>query len=410
MDKLLSVLLKLSAESKGFSRMYLMLFDSERQVAYGAHTTGVPEEVDRTARDIEIPIQEDSGILAELLLHRRPTLVSDIASVADRMHPVHHTLARQVGVTSFVCAPLISRQRTLGFVGADKGAQPCTQEDLVVLTTIAFDMAGALDHVLAYRQLEQHATALEKEVRERTQELGDVSARLHELDRLKATFVSSVSHELRTPITSIKGYVENMLEGLAGKVTDKQANYLHRVQHNADRLTRLINDLLDLSRIEAGRVELQKIPISIDQLVQDVVEGFLPLAQEKSISLASLRSGLLPLVQADREKVRQILNNLIQNAIKFSSERGQIQIQSLTLPEGFVQVCVSDTGCGIPSYELDKVFERFYRGGAATGEAQGAGLGLAIAKSLVELHGGKIWATSAPGKGSRFFFTLPVGP
>lgn len=408
MDKVLSVLLKLSAESKGFSRMYLMRYDSERRVAYGASTAGVPEEVERTVRDIEIPIQDDGGILAELLLHGRPTLVSDIAAVASRMYPVHHTLARQVGVTSFVCAPLISRQRVLGFVGADKGARPCTQEDLVVLTTIAFDMAAALDSALAHRQLEQHAAALEKEVRERTQELDAANARLRDLDRLKAAFVSSVSHELRTPVTSIKGYVENMLEGLAGKFTDKQANYLRRVQHNVDRLTRMINDLLDLSRIEAGRVELQKIPISVDQLVKDAVEGFLPFAHEKSVSLVSLRSGSLPLVQADREMLRQILNNLIQNAIKFSSERGEIRIQSQALPEGFVQVCVSDTGCGIPSHELGKVFERFYRGESATGEARGAGLGLAIAKSLVELHGGRIWVTSTPGQGSRFFFTLPV--
>lgn len=408
LDKLLATVLQVLIENLGFARMLLMLYDGERCLAYGSRTAGVSEEEERAARDVEVSVQDDGSIHAELLLHGRPILVTDINAVADRMHPPFLGACRQIGVTSFVCAPLISKQRILGFVGADKGASPCMQEDLDLLMTIANDIAVALDNALAYQQLEQFTATLERRVRDRTQELQAANARLQELDRLKSAFVSNVSHELRTPMTSIKGYVENMLEGLGGALTEKQGHYLSRIRHNVERLTRMINDLLDLSRIEAGRVELHRETVSIHDLVNEVVEGFLPLAGEKSVSLSAHHSGVPPVIQGDRDKLHQVLSNLIQNAIKFTPASGAVRVESRVRDDGCLQLCVADTGCGIPPQELDKVFERFYRSEATLGETRGAGLGLAIAKSLVELHGGRIWATSTPGQGSRFFFTVPM--
>jgi two-component system, sensor histidine kinase and response regulator len=319
-------------------------------------------------------------------------------------------MARELGVTSFVCAPLKSKQRILGFVGADKGARQCTQEDLELLTTIASNIGVAIDNALAYQQLEQLTQSLEQRVRERTQELQTANEKLRELDLLKSTFVSTVSHELRTPMTSIKGYVENMLDGLAGKLTDKQSYYLTRVKYNIERLTRMISELLDLSRIEAGMIEMHRVSVSIPELVADAVEGFQTIAREKSVSVRAYHKGTLPLIQADRDKLHQILSNLIQNAVKFTPSEGEVRVEAELIKGGFAQVSVVDTGCGIPPHELGKVFDKFYRGDSVPPETRGTGLGLSITKSLVEMHGGQIWVESTPGQGSRFSFTLPIEP
>jgi len=306
-----------------------------------------------------------------------------------------------------VAAPLKSKQRILGYLAADRGHQPCTQEDLDLLTTIASDVAIAIDNALAYQQLAHLTETLERRVEERTHELQSANERLHELDRLKSAFVSMVSHELRTPMTSIKGYVDNLLDGVAGELSERPSYYLQRVKHNVERLTRMINDLLDLSRIEAGAVRLQVGPISVVELVADVVEEIHANAREKSITVEAHSYGTLPMIEADRDKLHQILNNLIQNAIKFTPG-GQVRIEARDLGDGSIQISVIDTGSGISALEIDRVFDRFYRGESVPSEDRGAGLGLAITKSLVELHGGQISVTSTQGEGSRFSFTLPI--
>jgi len=209
-------------------------------------------------------------------------------------------------------------------------------------------------------------------------------------------------------MTSIKGYMDNLLDGVAGPLNEKPTYYLKRVQHNVERLTRMINDLLDLSRIEAGAVKLQLGSLSIPELLNDVAEGFQTVATEKSVSVKAHSMSELPVIQGDRDKLYQVLNNLIQNAIKFTPKGGTITAEAQAGPQGFVQICVSDTGCGIAPEELPKVFERFYRGESVPMENRGAGLGLAITKNLVELHHGRIWVESTTGEGSRFLFTLPI--
>jgi len=268
------------------------------------------------------------------------------------------------------------------------------------------------------REVEELNVNLEYKVRERTadlqrlnQELKTANDQLQDLDRLKSAFVSIVSHELRTPMTSIKGYVENILDGLAGGLTDRQSYYLTRVKLNTERLTRMVNDLLDLSRIEDPDTRhdyLRPMPTSIGDLTAEVVESFQPMARQRSITVTTDHPAPLPLIRGDRDKLHQILTNLIGNAVKFTPAGGEVLVETTARADDSVQICVSDTGCGIPPHEHDKVFDKFFRGVAIPEEARGAGLGLAITKRLVELHGGRIWLESTPGKGSRFFFSLPV--
>jgi signal transduction histidine kinase len=255
---------------------------------------------------------------------------------------------------------------------------------------------------------EAHA-GLEQKVRERTQELYVANEKLKDLDRLKSDFVSNVSHELRTPLTAIKGAVDLVLREVAGPLTEKQIHYLTRVRSNTQHLAGLINDLLDLSKIEEGKIEFQSTRVSLGGLVHEVVETLRPIAAEKPLELEVTAHEPSVLVWADRDKVRQVLTNLIGNAIKFTPPHGKVMVSSASNDTDWVRVSVSDTGPGIPADERERIFEKFYQVAVNGGpKPKGTGLGLAISKVLVELHGGRIWVESEPSRGSIFCFTLPL--
>lgn len=409
-DKLLSTVLHLLVENLNFVRMALIFYDPEKQIAMVSQVAGISKELEEQARQIQIPVLDNGGIDAELMIHGKSVFAPSIERVADRMYPVALQLCRDIGVVSFVAAPLKTQNRILGYLGADRGAQPCTQEDLDLLMTIANHVSIAIDNARAYKALEQLNLTLEERVQDRTRALQEVNERLQEHDRLKSIFVSTVSHELRTPMTSMKGLVENMLDGLTGRLTDRQSFYLDRVKHNIERLTRMINELLDLSKIEAGGMQLWQTQLSVVELVTEVVETLQEAARQKSLSLTVEMESGIPEIAGDRDKLHQVLTNLINNAIKFTEPGGTISVDGQLRSDGMVQIGVSDTGCGIPQNEIHNIFERFYSGESVAVSARGAGLGLAISKSLIELHGGQIWVKSIPGEGSHFYFTLPTQP
>jgi signal transduction histidine kinase len=250
---------------------------------------------------------------------------------------------------------------------------------------------------------------LEQKVAARTQELAVANERLKELDRLKSDFVSNVSHELRTPLTAIKGSVDLVLREALGPLNERQTHHLRRLRSNTLHLTDLINDLLDLSKIEAGKIELKSTRVSLGGLVHEVVETLRPVAADKRITLEAAAPAPAVLVWADRDKITQVLTNLIGNAIKFSPPHGTVMVSSASSDADWVRVSVADTGPGIVADERERIFEKFYQGAQNGGpKPKGTGLGLAISKTLVELHGGKIWVESEINRGSTFYFTLPA--
>ncbi|MFB3817297.1 MAG: ATP-binding protein [Candidatus Methylomirabilales bacterium] len=309
---------------------------------------------------------------------------------------------------------------------------------------------------LRYREIQELNVGLEAKVRERTKALEEANLKLRELDSLKSQFVSSVSHELRTPLTAIRVSIENLLDGVVGDIAPRVQQYLVRIQDNSERLARLISDVLDLSRIEAGRMELQLEPVPVPALLQQVVENLIPVSEQKGVELRLARDIPAHELVADRDKMQQVLINLIGNAIKFTPAGGRVTVTAALSdqpsavrrplapalsPEGgegdvfaeaqsrgdagalqhlpepsamsheptAMEIAVEDTGEGIPREEQAAIFEKFHqvrRAGAS--KVAGTGLGLAIAKSLVELHGGRIWVESEVGRGSRFCFTLPL--
>ncbi|MFL5733701.1 MAG: ATP-binding protein [Chloroflexia bacterium] len=229
-------------------------------------------------------------------------------------------------------------------------------------------------------------------------------------DRAKSEFVSMVSHELRTPLTSIKGYVDLILDGDAGEISEDQQDFLGIVKNNTDRLVDLINDLLDVSRIEQGRIDLNREPVDIGGSIQSVATSMKPLLEEKNQQLTLDVPPELPPVLADPARVTQILSNLLSNAYKYTPSGGHITIAAYAEP-GRVCVSVQDTGIGLTKEEQGKLFTRFFRArNSTTQEVGGTGLGLTITKSLVKLHGGEMTVASAPGAGATFSFTLPLPP
>lgn len=232
-----------------------------------------------------------------------------------------------------------------------------------------------------------------------------------EVERLKNEFVSTVSHELRTPMTSIKGYADLLLMGAAGEMTDPQLQYLQVIKNNAERLHLLVNDLLDISRIETGKTELDLRPLNITQLIDQVVNNHLigRIHDEgKEIAVERSYENALPLVNADKRRVTQILTNLLDNAFNYTEPPGQIKLRAHSNGQ-FVYVSVEDNGIGISKENIKMIFDRFYRSDhEKVQRVSGTGLGLSIVQSLVDMHGGQLSVTSEIGQGSTFTFNLPV--
>ncbi len=228
------------------------------------------------------------------------------------------------------------------------------------------------------------------------------------VDRMKTEFISVVSHELRTPLTAIKGYVDLILGGQTGPLGDLQREFLGIVQNSTTRLSALINDMLDISRIESGRVEVRREPVDYAKVARDAASVLANQAEEKRIELSLNIAPDLPHVSGDSDRISQILINLLSNAIKYTPHGGSVTVK-IEAGQTFVTTCIADTGIGITPEDQQRLFQKFFRAdNSTTREAGGTGLGLAITRALVEKLNGVIWVESEVGKGSRFYFTLPT--
>jgi signal transduction histidine kinase len=290
-------------------------------------------------------------------------------------------------------------------------------------------LGDSLTHMLKnmremYEKISLFSKDLELQVAKRTEELEQKTAELEQanielkrLDELRSTFLANMSHELRTPLNSVIGYTDLLIDRVDGDITEEQEKSLIKVHKNAKHLLKLINDILDMSRIESGRVELDLRPVNIRDLIQDTVSALEPLIKSKDLLIEVDFDKGLPTAHADPDRVRQVVTNLLDNAIKFTSE-GSITIHARAskigiekgAPPKFVEVCISDTGIGIRKKDLNKLFDKFRPLNAPpTSQYRGAGLGLSICKGLVEIQEGTIWVKSKYGRGSTFCFTLPTG-
>ncbi|MDQ2799386.1 MAG: response regulator, partial [Armatimonadota bacterium] len=287
----------------------------------------------------------------------------------------------------------------------------------VLLPTDFQDTRGVAEEIIAldgpdHRFLQFYTAPVQGEDGQET--IGRILAlrdvtRERELDKMKTDFISVVSHELRTPLTSIKGYTDLLLSGATGDLSELQAEFLGIIQGSTTRLSNLINDILDISRIESGSIEIRHEPIDYRRIVSDTLRLMKAAADDKQISMDASLPEAIPPVRGDTDKVTQVLTNLVSNAIKYTPEGGWVKVSLEVAGDASVTTCVADSGIGVAPEDQKKLFQKFFRAdNSSTREASGTGLGLVIAKTIIELLGGAIWLESEPGRGSRFFFTLPL--
>ncbi|HHT9123870.1 MAG TPA: ATP-binding protein, partial [Candidatus Wunengus sp. YC63] len=271
------------------------------------------------------------------------------------------------------------------------------------------DVASWLDFIRISR-LQDLNILLERRVAERTDELQKANIALEKANRLKSEFLATMSHELRTPLNSIIGFAEVLKDEVVGTLSTEQKEYLSDIHGSGQHLLNMINSILDLSKIEAGKLELHYEEFPVQEAINEVLNTIIGFSNKKGIRINTHIHEDVPSITVDKLKFKQIMFNLLSNAVKFTSENGRVTIDA-SLMNQRVQIAVSDTGIGIKSEDMDKIFEAFRQLDASYARRyEGTGLGLTLTKRLIELHGGKIWVISEFGKGSTFTFTLPIKP
>ncbi|MEA3241589.1 MAG: ATP-binding protein, partial [Pseudomonadota bacterium] len=384
------------------------------------HQRGLRPEFVKTA-ERQPTMECHSG---ECFLTGKAILVPDAEKINK---PLSTNLITKQGIKSFVQVPIISEHKIVGVLTAasikEKGY--FSEKFMDLFKTVAQQLGVAIENARLYDKLAKFNKELGVKVAERTIELERKSMELEEankelkvLDQLKSEFLANMSHELRTPMNSIIGYTQLLIDGVDGAINDDQKESMEKVERNAEHLLSLINDILDLSKIEAGKMVLELKPLSLEVVVNDTVDTIAPLAEDKQQKLVIDVAVNLPQIMADADKLRQILINLLNNAIKFTSHNGIITLNAdfwqgippagLDPKKDYLLISVKDTGIGIKKEDLDRLFGEFIQLDAtASRNYGGTGLGLSITRRLVEMHHGAIWVESEYGKGSTFSFVIP---
>ena len=310
-----------------------------------------------------------------------------------------------------VIVPLNIKNKTIGLflLGAKESGDIYNSEDLQVLEIISAQAAIAIENAMLYEEMRDFNSRLQEEVGRATAELKDANDVLKQLDQTKSEFISIASHQLRTPLTIIKGYISMMLEKNFGEISGHQKDALEKVFESNERLIRLVENLLNISRIESGRIQYHFEELEFEPIVSGVYSELKNIALKKGLKFDYTPPRLpLPKISADPDKIREVVMNLTDNSIKYT-KKGSVKLALKKLKDK-IQFTISDTGMGIKDDDLPKLFTKFNRGtGTALIHTEGTGLGLYVARTMIEAHNGKIWAESkGEGMGSRFVFELPV--
>jgi len=312
-------------------------------------------------------------------------------------------------VKAYCISPILPKEGAHGFifVGTESPDNPITEGDEELIIILAQSIGQAFENARLFEATWRAQQELEKRVEQRTQELTEVVNELKRVSKRKSDFVSAVSHELRTPLTSIKGYASILLSKNLGKISDPIKERLEKINRHSDELVHMVNDLLDISRLESGRIIMKKQSCSLKELVESILDLLSVQIKQKSLNLsADIPSDLRVIV--DKSQIERVFVNLIGNAIKFTPENGKITLTTQPA-NNFIQVNISDTGIGIPKEAQETIFEEFYRVDNPINEkVKGTGLGLSLVKNIIEAHQGSIWIKSELGAGSTFSFLLPA--
>ncbi len=362
----------------------IYVFNDQTQTFELRSTYGMDDALIAAIRERHIRIG-DPGV-GQAVAKRAPVQILDVRNEPSQVLEV---LVR-AGFRGLLAVPLLGADRIVGaLVVRRKTPGEFPQSTIDLLETFADQSVLAIQNARLFREIEEKSRELEV------------------ASKHKSQFLANMSHELRTPLNAILGYTELILDSLYGEPSDKMRTVLERLQVNGRHLLGLINDVLDLSKIEAGQLVLSLDDYSLSDVVHGVVSAVEPLAAEKRLAFKAEVAPGLPIGRGDERRLSQVLLNLVGNAIKFT-DKGEVAIRAFATNGAFT-VAVCDTGPGIAAADQAKIFEEFQQAdNSITRKKGGTGLGLSIAKRIIEMHGGRIWVESEPGKGSTFYFTLPV--
>ena len=400
-------------EALGFDRFYVALASPDLKTFDVTSAVGV--EMFES-----LPLSPAAGPLYHAFHTRRPVAVLNDDDL-QRVPLANREYLERPYMRSrrFIVAPLLAGDRVIGVASADNKTtrRPITPVHVELFTLLCQQLATALEEARLYaeaRAREREVAARNRELTEAlvqnerlVRELGDKSAQLEVASRHKSEFLANMSHELRTPLNAVIGFADLLLERMFGELNDKQEEYLRDILDSGRHLLSLINDILDLSKIEAGRMELDVTDFQLSHAIENALILVRERAAGRGIALHQTVDARLGPVSGDERKIKQVLLNLLSNAIKFTPQGGRIEVRAAP-GEGFVEVSVRDTGVGIAPAEQDAVFEEFRQVGSSAARHEGTGLGLSLCRKFVELHGGRIWVESEVGRGSTFTFRLPV--
>jgi signal transduction histidine kinase len=386
-DELLQSVVDLTKERFALYHTHIYLFDESWNTLMLASGAGdIGRQMVTTGHAIQMDAKR--SLVARAARERKPVIVNDIGK--DLGFLAHHLLPN---THAEMAIPIIVGEKVLGvFDVQSEKAGHFSEEDASIYNTLATQVGIALQNARLYK--EQSATV----------------AQLRELDRLKSSFLANMSHELRTPLNSILGFADVILEELDGPLTPYMDNDLKLIRKNGQHLLHLINDVLDMAKIESGKLNLIIEKFNLHEIMEDVASITSSLAHEKEITLSiDTDSDHIVEISADRNRLRQVMINLVNNAMKFT-EKGKINIH-ITREDNNVLISVKDTGIGIHPSQLEAVFQEFTQvDSSTTRKAGGTGLGLPISRRLIEMHGGRLWAesTGIEGEGSTFYVFLPI--
>ncbi|MCP4537339.1 MAG: GAF domain-containing protein [Chloroflexi bacterium] len=375
----------------------ILLQDPESNSLYVQASSGYPSNALENLK-----FGRDEGIVGRVTQCNEPILVSDVHLDSDYVEVVPST-------RSELCVPLSTGPHAIGILNIESSRPHAfTENDQQLLNTLANNLALLVERARLFEEVETARV----ELQDRAEALEQANVRLQELDRLKSQFLANMSHELRTPLNSIIGFSEVLIDGLMGEMPLDQKEFVQDIYSSGRHLLTLINDILDLSKIEAGHVTLEPIEFDMAELLVEVQMTISPLIAKKSQVLdANIANDMPPLI-ADRFRIKQVLLNLLSNANKFTPKEGHITISCHLIAPDTMIFSLVDNGIGIKPEDLDIIFEEFRQAdGSSARESSGTGLGLTISKRLIEMHGGRIWAESEYEQGTTFNFLLPLaGP
>jgi len=383
----------------GFEKILIIMYEESQTLKVRVALGFSQEDVDYVLSNF----QKDAQLMVTL---NEGNNFSSINAPRQRIE----SIVQLFSADHFVLTPILTQNGTIGvtFFGNHSNVLPITEGDEEVVSILANQIGQSLENARLFEEVFRSSQDLELKIQDRTQQLESALNEVQNISKTKSEFISAVSHELRTPLTSIKGYASLLMTGKLGDIPEQVKQRLEKINNHSDNLVKLINDLLDISRIESGGVEMSFSKCHITQMIENVHDLLTPQMREKDILWQAEVDSNIPEMILDTSQFERVFINLVSNAVKFTPERGTISVRAM-LDNDKVNFEVADTGIGISEEDVAKLFDEFFRvENEINASVKGTGLGLPLAKKIVEAYGGKMWITSKIGLGTTFHFVIPL--